>query len=221
MMRLIAFLPTIVSLLIGCSTGGAPQLVSVASPGISVDMKYFSGDNLVGEPLDGYRANKCLLAGEAAAALQQVATDLRVLGVGLVVFDCYRPQSAVNHFVRWASTAEDHSTKERFYPREEKAQLFARGYIAQRSGHSRGATVDLGLYDLASGNLLDMGTPFDFMDERSATEYPLESSAAYRNRMLLRDAMRARGFVNYPQEWWHFTYKPEPWPDQYFDVPVE
>jgi len=209
--------------LAGCngeSAGSALQLVPVTDPSVRVDMKYFSGDNLVGEPLDGYQANTCLLVPEAQKALTAVAADLQALGLGLVVFDCYRPQRAVNHFVRWAGAPEDGSTKQRFYPREEKSQMFERGYIAERSGHSRGATVDLGLYRLDSGKLLDMGTGFDFMDERSATEYSLENSQAQQNRMLLRDAMSAQGFKNYAQEWWHYTFKPEPWPDQYFDVPV-
>ncbi|WP_237065359.1 M15 family metallopeptidase [Microbulbifer guangxiensis] len=196
------------------------QMATVEAPGIRVDMKYFSGDNLVGEPLDGYEANRCLLAPGAAGALKAVAKDLASLGLGLVVFDCYRPQQAVNHFVRWAAEPEDFSTREEFYPREEKSQMFERGYIAERSGHSRGATVDLGLYRLESGELLDMGTGFDFMDERSATEYPLKDPIAVQNRMLLRDAMSAHGFANYAQEWWHYTFKPEPWPEQYFDFPV-
>ncbi|AOS98207.1 D-alanyl-D-alanine dipeptidase [Microbulbifer aggregans] len=197
------------------------QMEAVSAADIRVDMKYHSGDNLVGEPLDGYEANRCLLAPEAASALKEVASDLSTLGLGLVIFDCYRPQQAVNHFVRWVSEPEDFSTKEAFYPREEKSQMFARGYIAERSGHSRGATVDLGLYRLESGDLVDMGTGFDFMDERSATEFPLEDSLAVQNRLLLRDAMAARGFVNYFQEWWHYTFKPEPWPEQYFDFPVQ
>ncbi|WP_237060642.1 M15 family metallopeptidase [Microbulbifer sediminum] len=197
------------------------RAVAVRGEGIRVDMKYFTGDNLVGEPLDGYRANRCLLAPVAAEALVQVARDLAGRGLGLEIFDCYRPQRAVDHFVRWASAPEDFSTKAKFYPREKKSQMFELGYIAERSGHSRGATVDLGLYRLESGDSLDMGTGFDFMDERSATAFPLEDSAAIRNRQLLKEVMAAHGFVNYAQEWWHYTYKPEPWPGQYFDMPVE
>ncbi|GAA5524445.1 D-alanyl-D-alanine dipeptidase [Microbulbifer aestuariivivens] len=211
-------------LLSGCageeSTKAPVPMESVAAPSIRVDMKYFSGDNLVGEPLDGYESNRCLLAPEAARALMAVAEDLSTQGLGLEVFDCYRPQRAVNHFVRWAAEPEDFSTKPDFYPREEKSQMFERGYIAERSGHSRGATVDLGLFRLESGASLDMGTSFDFMDERSATEFPLENVQAQQNRLLLREAMESRGFVNYTQEWWHYTFKPEPWPEQYFDFPV-
>jgi len=198
-----------------------PQLQAVEADNIRVEMKYFRGDNLVGERLDGYKANRCLLVPAARAALLRVAADLREKGLGLVMFDCYRPQRAVDHFVRWAAQPEDFSTKADFYPREAKDQLFERGYIAARSGHSRGATTDLGLYRLADGELVDMGTHFDFMDARSATEYPLEDGRAHDHRMLLRAAMRARGFHNYADEWWHYTFKPEPWPDTYFDLPVE
>ncbi|AQQ67272.1 hypothetical protein Mag101_06200 [Microbulbifer agarilyticus] len=197
------------------------QFVSIDASNIKVAMRYFTKDNLVGEPLDGYQANVCLLAAEAEAALQKVADSLAREGLGIEVFDCYRPQSAVNHFVRWAAAPEDHSTKADFYPREEKSQMFERGYIAERSGHSRGSTIDLTLYRLDSGEALDMGTGFDFMDERSATEYPLGDAEAMANRFKLRDAMSAEGFVNYSQEWWHYTFKPEPYPDRYFDVPVD
>ena len=198
-----------------------PGLAPVSAESIRVDLRYYSGENLVGERLDGYRANHCLLVPAAREALEQVAADLAVRGLGLVTFDCYRPQRAVDHFVRWAGQPEDFSTKAAFYPREEKARLFERGYIAARSGHSRGATVDLGLYRLKDGELVNMGTGFDFMDARSATDFALADREAHDNRMLLREAMTARGFHNYPQEWWHYTFKPEPWPDRYFDVPVE
>ena len=196
------------------------EFVTVEGENIKVGMRYFGTANLVGESLDGYEANRCLLSADAAAALTQAAVVLAAEGLGLELFDCYRPQRAVNHFVRWASAPEDHSTKAEFYPREEKSQMFERGYIAERSGHSRGATVDLTLYRLDSGEALDMGTRFDFMDERSATEYPLESARAHKNRMRLREIMQQHGFVNYAQEWWHYTFKPEPFPENYFDFPV-
>ncbi|MFV8781501.1 M15 family metallopeptidase [Microbulbifer sp. SA54] len=198
----------------------SPEFAAVEGDNVKVALRYFRGDNLVGERLDGYEANRCLLAAEAAEALARVAERLAEEGLGLELFDCYRPQRAVDHFVRWAAAPEDHTTKVAFYPREEKSLMFERGYIAERSGHSRGATVDLGLYGLATGAALDMGTGFDFMDERSATDYPLESEKARTNRMLLRDAMQQQGFVNYSQEWWHYTFKPEPYPETYFDFPV-
>ena len=205
--------PDFVAVGVGDSSSKSPANIKVA-------MRYVTADNLVGEPLDGYRENLCLLAPAAARALEKVAGRLAQEGLGLELFDCYRPQQAVNHFVRWAAAPEDHSTKADFYPREEKSQMFERGYIAERSGHSRGATVDLTLYRMDSGAALDMGTGFDFMDERSATEYPLEDAAARANRLRLREVMSAEGFVNYAQEWWHYTFKPEPYPDNYFKVPV-
>lgn len=232
--RLLAALLTIttaLALLSGCDNKAhtpavagavrAPVFVAVEGVNIKVSMRYFTANNLVGEPLDGYQANRCLLAADAANALRATALVLAEQGFGLELFDCYRPQRAVNHFVRWASAPEDHTTKRDFYPREEKSQLFERGYIAERSGHSRGATVDLTLYRLDTGDEVNMGTSFDFMDERSATEFPLADAAARENRLRLRAALEAQGFVNYAQEWWHYTYKPEPWPETYFDVPVQ
>lgn len=198
----------------------APDFVAVSGAGIELDIKYFTGDNLVGERLDGYLAPSCWLARSAANALQKVAVGLAEQGLGLLIFDCYRPQTAVNHFVRWAASPEDLSTKPLYYPNEEKARLFERGYIAERSGHSRGATVDLSVYRLADGKALDMGTGFDYMDESSATAYEPVSETVRANRDLLLAAMTAQGFVNYAQEWWHYTYKPEPYPDTYFSQPV-
>lgn len=210
---------------LGCAvqseTPLAAPFVSVTGAAIKLDIKYFTGDNLVGEPLDGYHQAACLLVPEAAAALNRVRDSLSTQGLGLLIFDCYRPQRAVSHFVRWAAAPEDHSTKPDYYPNEEKSQMFERGYIAERSGHSRGATVDLTLYDLATGEPLDMGTGFDFMDESSATDYPLANKRAIANRHLLRAAMTQAGFKNYAQEWWHYTFKPEPYPDTYFDIPVQ
>lgn len=202
------------------TTSTNPGFVAVRGGNIKVAMRYATTNNLVGEPLDGYRDNLCLLAPSAAHALEKVAHRLAEEGLGLELFDCYRPQQAVNHFVRWAAAPEDHSTKADFYPREKKSEMFERGYIAERSGHSRGATVDLTLYRIDTGEALEMGTGFDFMDERSATEYPLKDATARANRLHLREVMGAAGFVNYTQEWWHYTYKPEPYPDTYFDVPV-
>ncbi|WOX04733.1 M15 family metallopeptidase [Microbulbifer pacificus] len=206
---------------VAADIANVPAFVAVEGPNIKVSMRYFTKSNLVGEPLDGYQANRCLLAPEAANALLATARVLEEHGLGLELFDCYRPQRAVNHFVRWASAPEDYSTKPDFYPSEEKSELFARGYIAERSGHSRGATVDLTLYQLDTGEELNMGTSFDFMDEQSATEFPLVDAAARENRLKLRTALEAQGFVNYTQEWWHYTYKPEPWPETYFDAPVQ
>jgi D-alanyl-D-alanine dipeptidase len=201
-----------------------PPLVDVREldPTILEDIRYAGPDNFVGEAIEGYEAARCLLAEPAARALVAVQADLQAAGLGLLVFDCYRPQRAVNRFVRWAGDA-DESAKESYYPRVPKRELIARGYIAAKSAHSRGATVDVTLVRQDSwggGAPVEMGTDFDFFDERShadATEVPEE---ARENRRLLREAMARRGFEGLREEWWHFTYQPEPYPDRYFDVPV-
>ena len=156
----------------------------------------------------------------AEQALAKVAEAARQQGYGLLIFDCYRPQRAVNHFMRWSQQPEDFSTQPSFYPNEQKHLLFERGYIAERSGHSRGATVDLGLYRLSSGEPVDFGTAFDFMDPASATDYKQLAASAVAHRQLLVALMTQHGFTNYAQEWWHYTFKPEPFPDTYFDIPV-
>ena len=193
---------------------------AVEHDAIRLDMKYYTGENLVGEPLDGYRAARCLLVPAAEQALVKVAEAARQQGYGLLIFDCYRPQRAVNHFMRWSQQPEDFSTQPSFYPNEQKHLLFERGYIAERSGHSRGATVDLGLYRLSSGDPVDFGTAFDFMDPASATDYQQLTASAVAHRQLLVALMTQHGFTNYAQEWWHYTFKPEPFPDTYFDIPV-
>ena len=146
----------------------------------------------------------CLLTQPAAQALAAVQRDLRGEGLGLRVYDCYRPQRAVDRFMRWAADLGDQRTKPTFYPRVAKQELIARGYIAERSGHSRGSTVDLTLVG-ADGAPLEMGTPFDLFDERSHTESPAVPAAARANREKLRAAMERRGFRNLAVEWWHYT----------------
>ncbi|HEY2135215.1 MAG TPA: M15 family metallopeptidase, partial [Xanthobacteraceae bacterium] len=162
----------------------------------------------------------CLMTAPAALALAQVQHDLAARGLGLKVFDCYRPVQAVAHFVRWARDVADVRHKAEFYPAIDKRELFRLGYIAAQSGHSRGSTVDLGVVRLATGMELDMGTPFDTFSPRS---WPSDSSVtaeARRNRALLATTMRRRGFRPYDREWWHFTLRDEPFPETYFDVPV-
>lgn len=189
-------------------------------PGLSLDIRYAGSHNFVGAPIDGYLAPKCLLTREAAAALARVQEGLRSRDLGLRVYDCYRPQRAVDDFVRWARDLDARQMKAEFYPNVAKSRLFADGYIAARSGHSRGSTVDLTLLR-ADGEALDMGTPFDFFDPRSHTDSPQVTAAQRAHRQLLREAMQARGFVNLPEEWWHYTLRDEPFPDTYFDFPVE
>ena len=188
-------------------------------PGLIVEMRYAGAHNFVGRPIDGYEAPYCLLTRAAANALAAVAGDLKPRGLVLKVFDCYRPTRAVENFVRWARDLKDQKMKAEFYPKVDKRTLFRDGYIASRSGHSRGSTMDLTLAH-ADGTELDMGTHFDFFSLKSWTADPSVGAAAHANRGLLATAMRRRGFRGYDREWWHFTLRGEPFPNTYFDFPV-
>ncbi|MFA7094998.1 MAG: M15 family metallopeptidase [Gammaproteobacteria bacterium] len=195
--------------------------LSDVAPRVLIDARYAGSDNFVGRPVDGYRANTVILTRPAAEALAAVSEELAAFGLGLKVFDGYRPQRAVNHFVRWAADPADHSTKPRHYPNVDKAHLFRDGYIAERSGHSRGSTVDVTLVDLKDGTELPMGTPFDYFGPESWPSYanlPAEQRAF---RALLQQVMVRHGFRPLKEEWWHFTLENEPYPDTYFDFPVE
>lgn len=213
----------------GAAPDTVPDLVDVRGiePSIRVDMRYAGSDNFVGTRVEGYEAPVCLLARPAAEALAEVQRSLAHDGLGLLVYDCYRPQRAVDHFVRWAADTADVRTKAQHYPDVPKSRLFEEGYIAERSGHSRGGTVDLTLVrEPAPGEAaeaaapLDMGTPYDFFDPRSHTESPDVGDEALANRLRLREAMEAGGFRNYEAEWWHYTLRDEPYPDTYFNLPV-
>lgn len=204
----------------------AAGLVDVAAlvPDAHIDMRYAGHDNFVGVPVEGYGASRCWLHRQAAEALSRVATDLRTEGLRLHIYDCYRPARAVAHFMRWAQDANDQRTKPAFYPNLEKSTLVKGGYIAERSGHSRAATLDLGIERCdADGRCadIDMGTPFDFFDSLANTDDPRVTPLQRVNRDRLRDAMRRHGFAPYAMEWWHFTFKPEPTPDTFFDIPIE
>jgi len=202
------------------------QFVDAAAivPGLIVDMRYAGSHNFVGRPIDGYDAPRCLLTRQAAAALAKVARDLAPRGLVLKVFDCYRPTRAVANFIHWARDLNDTTGKKEFYPDVDKRTLFSRGYIASRSGHSRGSTVDLTLAHMAGRGLdvreLDMGTPFDFFSPRSWPAATSVNAEAKANRAVLTAAMRRGGFRPYDREWWHFTLSHEPFPDTYFDFPV-
>lgn len=195
--------------------------VSTLAPDIRVEMRYAGSDNFTGAPVPGYEAKKCLLLGSAALALAAVQADLRPQGLSLTLYDCYRPVRAVHAFVDWAHDLSDQRTKPRYYPNIDKSQLLG-PYIAETSGHSRGATVDLGLLrcEAQACTPLDMGASFDLFDPRANTDSPDITAEQRANRQLLLDAMKKRGFVNYPMEWWHFTFKPEPTPATAYDVPV-
>lgn len=203
----------------------AAGLVDVRSrvPDAALDIRYAGAHNFVGTRVDGYDAPRCWLHRVAAEALAKVAADLRDDGLRLHIYDCYRPARAVAHFMRWARDLDDQRSKTEFYPRLDKNTLVP-GYIAERSGHSRGATLDLTLARCDAQGVcdpLDMGTPFDLFDLRANTDHPHISAEQRSNRDLLRAAMQRRGFANYPMEWWHFSFKPEPTPETYFDIPLQ
>ena len=188
---------------------------------IKTELRYFSTNNFIGKPIDGYKNDCLIVSKEAAKALKIIQKKLSKEGLGLKIFDAYRPQEGVNHFVSWARVLGDTLMKKQYYPRVPKSQLFNRGYIASKSGHTRGSTVDLTIVDLKTGKELDMGSPFDFFGIESHPFYRKITEKQKENRMLLRRFMLKNGFKPYDQEWWHFTLKNEPFPKTYFNFPVE
>ena len=189
-------------------------------PGIRWDAKYATWDNFTGKPVDGYFANRIVGTRALCSALARAQGEARGLGVGLLLWDGYRPQRAVDCFLRWAEQPEDGRTKQRHYPNIDRAEMFERGYVAARSGHTRGSTVDLTLYDLATDQLRPMGGHHDLMDAISHHGAREITPDEARNRRLLRSIMERCGFVSYPNEWWHYTLEDEPHPDTYFDFPI-
>jgi zinc D-Ala-D-Ala dipeptidase len=191
--------------------------------GLVVEMRYAGEHNFVGARVDGYRRRLCLLTRQAAMALADVQNELAGRGLGLKVFDCYRPSRAVAHFVRWAQDLADERGKAEFFPGVDKRDLLRDGYIAARSSHSRGSTVDVTLVrrdDDKPPLEIDMGTPFDLFSPRSRLSDKTVSATAQEMRAILAAAMTRRGFKPYDKEWWHFTLSDEPFPDSYFDFPV-
>lgn len=195
-------------------------LLSDAVPDAILEIRYYSTYNFVGARIDGYEEPVALLTKEAAAALKEVSDDVIAQGYRLKIYDAYRPQKAVDHFVRWAEDTADVKMKEYFYPDLEKDVLFPLGYIAEHSGHSRGSTVDLTLFDMKTEKEADMGGTFDFFGELSHPDYKDITEEQYANRMILREAMLRHGFKPLDEEWWHFTLENEPYPDTYFTFPV-
>ncbi len=235
----------------GTAIGGATSIpaefteIRAVLPTVLMDIRYYTPHNFVGARVDGYKAPKCYLTLQAAQALAGVQRDLIASGLTLKIYDCYRPQKAVNHFVRWAAAMGDTQTKAEFYPKVDKKNLFKDGYIAEKSGHSRGSTIDLTIVtipaapqekyvphkDLRACYLplekrfrdsgIDMGTGFDCFDEKSHTLNKTIGSSPRLHRALLKTIMEKHGFVNYDKEWWHYTLKSEPFPDTYFDFNIE
>ncbi len=190
-------------------------------PSIILDMRYYHANNFVGQRIDGYVAPKCILSTEATKALALVQKDVERFGLSLKVYDAYRPQQAVDHFVRWSHDEKDLKMKADYYPDLEKKQLFEQEYIAKRSGHTRGSAVDLTLVSVSENKELDMGGAYDFFGKRSWPSYDKLTSQQRANRMLLQLVMEKYGFQRYDQEWWHFSLKNEPYPETYFDFKVE
>jgi zinc D-Ala-D-Ala dipeptidase len=193
-------------------------------PTIQVEPRYATENNFVGSVVDGYLAPRCILTREAANALKQVQEDLMRFGLGLKIYDGYRPQQAVDHFVRWAKDPDDAVAKSRYYPDVDKHNLFREGYISSRSGHSRGSTVDLTIVSMTPPTLgaeLDMGTPFDFFGPESWPDNPSLAPEQRAHRLLLRSVMTGHGFKPFEKEWWHFTLEDEPYPERYFNFPVQ
>lgn len=185
-----------------------------------IDAKYAGTDNFMGRPAAGYERPLVVTSRPVAEALVRAADLLRAQGCLLKLFDAYRPQRAVDDFCRWGDDLSDHRRKPVHYPNVEKQRMFEEGYIARRSSHTRGCAVDLTLVDAHTCQELDMGSIFDFMDPRSWPACPDISPEQRRRRELLRDAMCACGFSPYECEWWHFSVRPEPYPDTYFDFPI-
>jgi D-alanyl-D-alanine dipeptidase len=230
--RAVAGEPVQVSLAVTPEEAGLVDIATLV-PDIRLDIRYAGSDNFVGEKVRGYLAPKCYLLRPAAEALQRVEQDLRSQGLALKIFDCYRPVRSVKHFVAWAADLDDQRTKPTYYPNLGKSELLSGGYIAESSGHSRGATIDLTLVRCADEDCasskgverddgeLDMGTAFDFFDARANTDHVGISQSQRANRRRLVDAMARQDFRNYPMEWWHYTLQPEPTPGTAYDIPVQ
>ena len=196
-------------------------LVSDVIPDAILDIRYYTTFNFTGERVDGYEEPVALLTKEAAEALKKVNKKAISLGYRLKIFDCYRPQMAVDHFIRWAERHKDIAMKNYFYPGVDKTNLFDLGFVAAKSGHSRGSTVDLTLFDMATQKDIDVGGTFDYFGKLSWAEYTAEiTEQQAENRKLLRNLMLSCGFKPLAEEWWHFTLENEPYPDTYFTFPV-
>jgi D-alanyl-D-alanine dipeptidase len=190
-------------------------------PGIRWDAKYATWDNFTGKPVDGYQANRIVGTRALCAALGRAREKAESLGFGLLLWDGYRPQRAVDCFLRWSQRPEDGRTKLRHHPNIGRSSMFENGYVAAKSGHSRGSAVDLTLYHLVAGDLVPMGGDHDLMDPISHHGAKGITQVEARNRQALCSIMKVCGFNSYECEWWHYTLKDEPYPDTYFDFPIE
>ncbi|MEZ7949665.1 MAG: M15 family metallopeptidase [Flavobacteriaceae bacterium] len=195
--------------------------VSEIDATIKKELRYGTSNNFIGKPIDGYLKDSLIVSTPAAKALKEIQTKLMLSGLSLKIFDAYRPQQAVDHFVRWAKVMNDTLMKQLYYPDVQKSELFTLGFIASKSGHTRGSTVDLSIVDVKTNKELDMGSSYDFFGEKSHPFYKKITEAQMKNRMLLRIIMIKNGFIPYDNEWWHFTLKDEPYPTTYFNFLIE
>lgn len=224
----VLFLLSVTILFYGCAddASSAKKLpegfvyIHDAIPSVELDIRYHGSHNFIGKPVDGYINPVGIISAQAAEALLPVVNELAAKNLRLKIFDAYRPQKAVNHFARWAKQLDDTLTKQEFYPLVKKEDLFKLNYIASKSGHSRGSTLDLTLID-EKGNERDMGASWDYFGTKSWPTDTTVSALAQQNRNLLREVMLKNGFLPYQEEWWHFTLANEPYPDTYFDFDVE
>jgi D-alanyl-D-alanine dipeptidase len=191
-------------------------------PDITIDLRYYTTNNFIGTPIDGYLAPKCIVTKDASIAIKNVQDELKTYGLCLKILDTYRPQQAVDHFVRWANDYADTLKKAEYYPNVKKNELIP-DYIASKSGHSRGSTVDLTIISLNSNNTvqIDMGGIFDYFGEVSWVNNMNITPTQRAHRMLLQTLMIKHGFRPYSKEWWHFTLQDEPFPNTYFNFPVK
>jgi D-alanyl-D-alanine dipeptidase len=189
-------------------------------PGLNVELRYHTINNFVGDTIDGYESNTLYITEVTAKQLKLVQNELQQQNLCLKVYDGYRPQRAVNHFMRWAKALSDTINKSEFYPDVAKQNLFKEEYIATRSGHSRGSTLDLTIINAETNTPLDMGSPYDFFGQQSWVNYNEITENQKKNRQLLQTIMLKYGFRNYPKEWWHFTLNGEPFPKTYFDFEI-
>ena len=187
---------------------------------VIVDLKYYSTENFTGQLVEGYHSNTAILTNESASALSNAQNDFNKLGYSLILYDAYRPQRAVDFFVQWSKNLDDTINKRIYYPNIKKSELFKLGYIAYKSGHSRGSTVDVSLVELSTNKELDMGTIFDYFGIESHTFSDDITEKQKSNRLILYEIMSQNGFKNYPKEWWHFTLEKEPF-KKYFDFLVK
>jgi len=190
-------------------------------PNIEYELRYCTDNNFIGRPIDGYLDSVLIISAAAAYKLYEVQKELNKKGLGLKIYDAYRPQTAVNHFVRWAKDQADTLMKQQYYPEVDKSQLFDLGYISSKSGHTRGSTVDLTIINMNTKEELDMGAPYDFFGTISHHAYEDISDLQKKNRRFIKEVMSRHNFRSYKYEWWHYTLRQEPFPKTYFDFAVE